>query len=300
MKYEMKRLIINSWHFTAAPGLHGEYAATGLKALHFALRHTPSLSLQVLLISEKHLYRFSWKAACWFLSSVDLSILLTTSSHRVEFKNSRSSARFLSLCNRKVLNTKHIRILYQLEKQTWTVTNFVFCFFYKDESTCLSFFDFFTFILIFFPEIMLYLPPFFLSFKYLEIWTGPELSSFVFLSFLRLCRFSFFPFFLCCFSFFLFFDCFLDLLLESLLLELLRLWLDECDEPDEEDCDEDEDEDDEDDELEEDEEEDLLRLRFRFFFSRPLLVDLLLSSVLDVELDTLHSAFVDILAAIYN
>jgi len=31
--------------------------------------------------------------------------------------------------------------------------------------TCLSFFDFFTFILIFFPEIMLYFP-FFRSFKY--------------------------------------------------------------------------------------------------------------------------------------
>lgn len=124
-------------------------------------------------------------------------------------------------------------------------------------------------------------------------------SPFVFLSFLRLCRFSFFPFFLCCFSFFLFFDCFLDLLRESLLLELLRLRLDECDEPDEE-CDEDEDDEDDDDELEEDEEEDLLRLRFRFLFSRPLLVDLLLSSVLEVELDTLHSAFVDILAAIYN
>lgn len=169
----------------------------------------------------------------------------------------------------------------------------------KGEITCLSFFDFFTFIFIFFPEIMLYLP-FFRSFKYwnettdasftrlehkkkerkltdytttkgllwsrsfclcelatyfslmgpwwtftLEIWTGPEFSSpFAFLSFLRLCRFSFFPFcknkfqrvtykilrslqiletwdkkikntFLGCFSFFLFLDCFLDLLRES-------------------------------------------------------------------------------------
>lgn len=103
-----------------------------------------------------------------------------------------------------------------------------------------------------------------------------------------------------CFSFFLFLDCFLDLLRESLLLELLRLRLDECDEPDEEeDEEEDEDEDDEDadDEVEEDDEEDLLRLRFRFFFSRPLLLDLLLSSVLEVELDTLHSAFVDMATA---
>lgn len=150
---------------------------------------------------------------------------------------------------------------------------------------------------------MLYLP-FFLSFKYLEICTGPELSSppFAFLSFLRLpvCRFSFFPFFLGCFSFFLFLDCFLDLLRESLLLLelLLLLLLDECDEPDEEDDDEDDEEDD--DELEEDDEEDLLRLRFRFLFSRPLLVDLLLSSVLEVELDTLHSAFVDMTSVEYT
>lgn len=53
-----------------------------------------------------------------------------------------------------------------------------------------------------------------------------------------------------------------------LLLELLRLRLDDCDEPDEEDDDEDDEEDD-DDELDEDDEEDLLRLRFRFLFSRP-------------------------------
>lgn len=150
---------------------------------------------------------------------------------------------------------------------------------------------------------MLYLP-FFRSFKYLEICTGPEFSSppFDFLSFFRLCRFSFFPFFLCCFSFFLFFDCFLDLLRESLLLELLRLRLDECDEPDEEEDDEDEDDEDEDDddELEEDDEEDLLRLRFRLLFPRPLLPDLLLSSVLELELDTLDtldSAFVDMATA---
>lgn len=153
---------------------------------------------------------------------------------------------------------------------------------------------------------MLYLP-FFLSFKYLEIWTGPEFSSsspFDFLSFLRLCRFSFFPFFLVCFSFFLFLDCFLDLLWESRLLELLRLRLDECDEPDEEEEEEDDDEeeeDDEDDEVEEDDdEEDLLRLRFRFLFSRPLQLDLLLSSVLEVELETLHSDFVDMVAAEYS
>lgn len=147
---------------------------------------------------------------------------------------------------------------------------------------------------------MLYLP-FFLSFKYLEICTGPEFSSppLDFLSFLRLCLFSFFPFFLGCFSFFLFLDCFLDLL-RSRLLELLRLRLDECDEPDEEEDDEDEDDEDDDDEVEEDDEEDLLRLRFRFFFSRPLLLDLLLSSVLELELDTLHSAFVDMAAAEYS
>lgn len=55
-----------------------------------------------------------------------------------------------------------------------------------------------------------------------------------------------------------------------LLLELLRLWLDECDEPDEEEDDEDEDEDEDDeDDLEEDDEEDLLRLRLRLVFSRP-------------------------------
>lgn len=145
---------------------------------------------------------------------------------------------------------------------------------------------------------MLYFP-FFRSFKYFEICTGPEFSSpFAFLSFLRLCFFSFFPFFLCCFSFFLFLDCFLDLLRESLLLELLRLRLDECDEPDEED--EDDDEEDDDDELEEDDEEDLLRLRFRFLFSRPLLLDLLLSSVLELELDTLDSVFVDIATAEYS
>lgn len=54
-----------------------------------------------------------------------------------------------------------------------------------------------------------------------------------------------------------------------LLLELLRLWLDECDDRDEEEDDEDEDDEDDDDELEEDDEEDLLRLRFRFRFSCP-------------------------------
>lgn len=51
-----------------------------------------------------------------------------------------------------------------------------------------------------------------------------------------------------------------------LLLELLRLLLDECDELQEDDEDED---DEEDDELEEDEDEDLLRLCFLFRFSRP-------------------------------
>lgn len=143
---------------------------------------------------------------------------------------------------------------------------------------------------------MLYLP-FSRSFRYLDICTGPELSSppLAFLFFLRLCLFSFFPFFLWCFSFFLFFDCFLDLLWESLLLELLdRLLLEECDEADEEE-DEDDEDDEEDDELEDDEDdEDLLRLRFLFLFSRPLLVDLLLSSVL--ELDTRDSVLVDDMA----
>lgn len=100
-------------------------------------------------------------------------------------------------------------------------------------------------------------------------------------------------------------DCFLDLLRESLLLELLRLLLEECDEPDEEEDDEREDDEDEDDddELEDDEEEDLLRLRFLFFVFRPLLLDLLLSSVLELELDSLDnldSAFVDMAAVIYN
>lgn len=72
--------------------------------------------------------------------------------------------------------------------------------------------------------------------------------------------------------------------------------LDEFDEPDEEEDDEDEDDDDD---LEEDDEEDLLRLRFRFVFSRPVLLDLFLSSVLELELelDTLDSAFVDMAAA---
>lgn len=121
-------------------------------------------------------------------------------------------------------------------------------------------------------------------------------TPFAFLSFLRLCRFSFFPFcFFCGFSFFLFLDCFLDLLSESLLLELLRLLLDEFDEPEEEEEEEDEDDDD----LEEDDEEDLLRLRFLFVFSRPVLSDLFLSSVLELELelDTLDSAFVDMATA---
>lgn len=91
-------------------------------------------------------------------------------------------------------------------------------------------------------------------------------------------------------------DCFLDLLRESLLLELLRLWLDEREEPEDEDDDEDkEEDDDDDDELEEDEEEDLLRLRFRFLFSLPLLLDLFCSSFLELEeLDTLQSASADI------
>lgn len=99
-------------------------------------------------------------------------------------------------------------------------------------------------------------------------------------------------------------DCFLDLLRESLLLlELLRLRLEERDDPEEDDDDDDEDEDDDEDddeELEEDEEEDLLRLRFRFLFSRPELLDLLLSSDLEEELDTLHSVLVDIVRVDYS
>lgn len=53
-----------------------------------------------------------------------------------------------------------------------------------------------------------------------------------------------------------------------LLLELLRLRLDDREEPEDDDEDDDADEDD-DDELEEDDEEDLLRLRFRLIFSLP-------------------------------
>lgn len=143
--------------------------------------YTCSLPRKTLHVSSPATLRFC--CCCCFLRSDDASqpdhhLWRPQWCHTVEFKNSRSSARFLS--------------------------------------RCLSFFDFFTFILIFFPEIMLYLP-FFLSFKYLEICTGPEFSSppFAFLSFLRLCRFSFFPFFLCCFSFFLFLDCFPDFLRES-------------------------------------------------------------------------------------
>lgn len=244
---------LNMFHITArdaAPSLHSAWCRPRYKSY----------------VPQKTLSCSPGQLNCCFLSSADVSEPKHHHwhprwHHRVEFKNSRSSALFLS--------------------------------------RCLSFFDFFTFIFIFFPEIMLYLP-FFRSFKYLEICTGPEFSSpFAFLSFFRLCRFSFFPFFLCCFSFFLFLDCFLDLLRES----LLRLRLDECEEPDEEEEDEDEleeDDEDDEDELEEDEEEDLLRLRFRFFFSRPLLLDLLLSSVLEEELDTLDSAFVDMAAAEYS
>lgn len=103
------------------------------------------------------------------------------------------------------------------------------------------------------------------------------------------------------FSFFRFLDCFLDLLRESLLLELLRLRLEERDDTEEAEDDEDEDDDEEDDdELEEDDEEDLLRLRFRFFFSRPVLLDLLLRSDLELELDTMHSALVDIARVYYG
>lgn len=89
-------------------------------------------------------------------------------------------------------------------------------------------------------------------------------------------------------------DCFLDLLRESLLLELLRLRLDDREEPEDDDEDDDADEDD-DDELEEDDEEDLLRLRFRLLFSVPVLLDLFLSSFLELEeVDTLQSASADI------
>lgn len=129
---------------------------------------------------------------------------------------------------------------------------------------------------------MLYLP-FFLSFRYFEICTGPEGSSspLDFFSFFLLFLFSFFPFFLLCFSLFLFFDALLDLLGESLLLELLLLLRE--DEQDEEDEDEDDDDDEQDDEEEEDDDElddedDLLRLRFRLRWSLPLLLDRFRSS----------------------
>lgn len=91
-------------------------------------------------------------------------------------------------------------------------------------------------------------------------------------------------------------DCFLDLLRESLLLELLRLRLDDREEPEDDDEDDDADaDDDDDDELEEDDEEDLLRLRFRLLFSLPVLLDLFLSSFLELEeVDTLQSASADI------
>lgn len=55
-----------------------------------------------------------------------------------------------------------------------------------------------------------------------------------------------------------------------MLLELEPLWLDECDELDEEEDDDEEDEDDEEEDDEDDDEEDLVRLRFRFLFSRPV------------------------------
>lgn len=63
--------------------------------------------------------------------------------------------------------------------------------------------------------------------------------------------------------------CIADFTHLPLLLELLRLRLEECDERDEEEDDEDEEDEDDDDELEEDDEDDLLRLRLRFVFSRP-------------------------------
>lgn len=79
---------------------------------------------------------------------------------------------------------------------------------------------------------------------------------------------------------------FLDLLLASGLLELLRL-LDS--DAEEEQCEDDEEEDDEEEEETElqDEEDDLLRLRLRFLFC--LFLEWLLSSVRELELDTLLS-----------
>lgn len=81
--------------------------------------------------------------------------------HTVEFKNSRSSARFLSRCKK----TAHV--IQRTQQYIQNLQTHVLTWRQKDTKvTCLSFFDFFTFIFIFFPEIMLYLPPFFLSFKY--------------------------------------------------------------------------------------------------------------------------------------
>lgn len=127
---------------------------------------------------------------------------------------------------------------------------------------------------------MLYLLPLVLSLRYFEIWTGPLSSPLDFLSFFRLCFLFFLDFFLCCLSFF-FFTTFLDLLRESGLLELLRL----LDSDAEEEQDEEEEEGDDEEEAEVQDEEDLLRLRFLFC----LLVERLLSSVLELELDTLLS-----------
>lgn len=75
--------------------------------------------------------------------------------HRVEFKNSRSSARFLSRCKQKRAKCQKSNHSQDTTATCW----------WRDGITCLSFFDFFTFIFIFFPEIMLYLP-FVRSFKY--------------------------------------------------------------------------------------------------------------------------------------
>lgn len=92
--------------------------------------------------------------------------------HRVELRNSRSSARFLSRCRKTnpYINLRKWQCNSQTEKTHLDIHSTAI-----KWDTCLSFFDFFTFIFIFFPEIMLYFPPFFLSFKY---WKRKKCSRF--------------------------------------------------------------------------------------------------------------------------
>lgn len=126
------------------------------------------VSMQVVFIIKTLHFCSPGKVSCCFLSSGDVSepehhYWRPQWHHRVEFKNSRSSARFLSRYKKNKKGTCEPRQI-QMHSQTLQkklVANLTA----KCNITCLSFFDFFTFIFIFFPEIMLYLP-FFLSFKY--------------------------------------------------------------------------------------------------------------------------------------